>query len=86
MGRGIIGGDLVSAFNGVSIAVATADRDRCRAVWIGTANDYEFSFDGTTWVLFKGCGAGSCMALQVVGARLYAGSAAPTAGDIVFLY
>ncbi len=78
--------EISSAVRGVSVTVNTATLSRCRAVWIGTANDYEFSFDGTTWVLFKGCGAGSCMALQVVGARLYAGSAAPTAGDIVFLY
>ena len=86
MGRGVIGGDLASASKGVSITVATADRDRCRGVWIGTTNDYDFSFDGTNWVLFKSCGAGSCLGIQVVGVRINSGSAAPSAGDIIFLY
>ncbi len=69
-----------------SITVATADRDRCRGVWIGTTNDYDFSFDGSTWVLFKACYAGSCLGIQAVGARINTDSSAPSVGDIVFLY
>lgn len=75
-----------SAVDAVTITVNTADRPRCRGVWVGTAKDYDFSFDGTTWVTFKSCGAGSCLAIQVVGARNNSGGGAPSSGDIVFLY
>lgn len=78
--------ETASAYNGVSITVATADRPQCRGVWIGATNDYDFSFDGTNWVTFKSCGAGSCLGIQVVGVRINSGSAAPSAGDIIFLY
>lgn len=74
------------AVNGVSITVATADRDICRGVWIGTSQSLDFSFDGSTWVTFQGALAGTIIPVQVVGARKTAGSAAPTAGDVVFLY
>jgi len=86
MGRGVIGGDLASASKGVSITVATADRDRCRGVWIGTTQSLDFSFDGTTWVTFQGATAGTVIPVQVVGARKTAAGAAPSAGDVVFLY
>lgn len=86
MGRGVIGGDTVSAWKAVSITAATATADRCRAVWVGTSQSLDFSFDGTTWVLFQGATAGTVIPVQVVGARKTAGSAAPTAGDVVFLY
>lgn len=69
-----------------SITVATADRDRCRGVWIGTTQSLDFSFDGSTWVTFQGATAGTVLPIQVVGARKTAASAAPTAGDVVFLY
>lgn len=75
-----------SANNGVSIVVATADRPRCRGVYVGVAQSLDFSFDGSTWVLFKGTTAGSVLPIRVVGARKTAGSAAPDAGDVVFLY
>ncbi len=75
-----------SGTSGVSITAATADQDRCRGVWIGTTQSLDFSFDGTTWVLFQGATAGTVLPIQVVGARKTAGSAAPTAGDVVFLY
>lgn len=74
------------AIDGVSITVATADRYRCRGVWIGTSQSLDFSFDGTTWVTFQGATAGTIIPIQVVGARKTAGAAAPTAGDVVFLY
>jgi hypothetical protein len=86
MGRGIIGGDTVSAGSAVSITAATATADRCRGVWVGTTQSLDFSFDGTTWITFQGATAGSILPLQVVGARKTAGAAAPTAGDVCFLY
>ena len=86
MGRGAITGNEVSSWKAVSITVATADRDRCRGVWVGTTQSLDFSFDGTTWVLFQGCQAGQIIPIQPVGARITAASAAPNAGDVVFLY
>ena len=86
MGRGVIGGDTVSSWKAVSITAATATADRCRGVWIGTSQSLDFSFDGTTWVTFAGCVAGSLIPIQVVGARITSGTAAPNAGDVVFLY
>jgi hypothetical protein len=41
---------------------------------------------GTDWVTFKGATAGTVIPIQVVGARKTAGSSAPDAGDVVFLY
>lgn len=67
------------------VAVSTAQR-RCRSVYIGTSQDLDFSIDGTNWVTFKGCVAGSILPISVVAARKNAGSAAPTTGDVVFLY
>lgn len=78
--------EVSSAVRAASITAATATYARCRGVWIGTTNDYDFSFDGTTWVTFKSCGAGSLIPIQVVGARKTSGSAAPSDGDVVFLY
>lgn len=78
--------ETASAYNGVSITVATADRPQCRGVWIGTTQSLDFSFDGTTWVTFQGATAGTIIPIKVVGARKTSGAADPTAGDIVFLY
>ena len=82
----IIIGDTVSAQGGSSITVNTADRTRSRAVWIGTTQSLDFSFDGTNWITFAGCTAGTLLPLQVVGARKTAAGAAPSAGDVIFLY
>jgi hypothetical protein len=76
----------LSAVNGVSITAATAVQPECRGVWIGVTQSLDFSFDGSTWVLFKGATAGTLLPIRVVGARKTAGSAAPDAGDVVFLY
>jgi len=81
-----IKGDLYSASGAVSVTAATATYDRARGVFIGVSQNLDFSFDGKAWVLFKGCVAGTVLPLQVVGARKTAGSAAPDAGDVVFLY
>lgn len=84
--RGPMQGDLVSAWSATSITVNTADRPVSRGVWIGVTQDLDFSFDGSTWVAFKGCTAGAVLPFQVVGVRVTSGSAAPAAGDVVFLY
>ena len=86
MGRGAIGGEVVSSGKGVSITAATATADRCRGVWVGVTQSLDFSFDGTNWVTFAGATAGTIIPIQVVGARKTSGSAAPDAGDVVFLY
>lgn len=73
------------AIKWVSIEVATVV-PTCRAVYIGVAGNYDFTFDGgTTWVLFSGCAAGSILPIAASGAR-DADDSAPEAGDIVFLY
>lgn len=77
---------LVSAVDASSITVATATASRCRGVWIGTSQSLDFSFDGSTWVTFAGCTAGSVLPFQIVGARKTAGAASPASGDVVFLY
>jgi len=74
------------ASRAISVVLATATYNRSRGVYIGTSQSLDFCFDGSNWVTFQGCGAGSILPLQVVGARKTSGSAAPTAGDVVFLY
>ena len=78
--------EMDSADVGVSITTNTTVHSRTRGVWIGVSQSLDFSFDGTTWVVFSGCIAGTVLPIQVYGARKTAGSAAPTAGDVVFLY
>ena len=75
-----------SGLTGVSITNANATNARCRGVYCGTSTSYDISFDGSTWVLFQGMTAGLVYPFQATGARRNSGSAAPTAGDIVFLY
>lgn len=78
--------EVSSAVRAASITAATATYARCRGVWIGTTQSLDFSFDGTTWVTFQGATGGTVIPIQVVGARKTAAGAAPTAGDVVFLY
>ena len=73
------------AYNGVSITNANTTNSKCRAVWIGTTQDLEFYMNGA-WVVFKGASAGSIIPVQATGARIDSGDAAPSAGDVVFLY
>jgi hypothetical protein len=75
-----------SAVDAVSVTVNTATLDKCRAVWVGTTQSLDFTFDGTTWIEFQGATAGTVIPIQVIGARKNAASAAPDAGDVVFLY
>lgn len=79
-------GPMVSAYRAASITEATATYGKCRGVWIGTTQSLDFCFDGTNWVTFQGAIAGTVIPIQVVGARKTSGSAAPDAGDVVFLY
>jgi len=70
---------------GVGITVVTATAEPCQAVYVGVAANYDFCFDGTNWIAFTGCIAGSLLPIQVKGARV-SGGASPGAGAIVFLY
>lgn len=75
---------------GLSIVTNTAKtsaaQGRTKGVYIGTAQTYDFSFDGSTWVKFQGVIAGTILPIRVLGVRITAGAANPNAGDIVFLY
>lgn len=83
----IIVGDTVSAHGALSITTNVSTQNRCRAVWIGTTQSVDFFFsDSSAWVTFQGATAGTLLPIQVTGARKTAGTAAPTSGDIVFLY
>lgn len=78
---------LASGVSAVDITSATALAYPCRGVWIGTTQSLDFSFDaGSTWVKFQGATAGTIIPIMAYGARKTAGSAAPTTGDVVFLY
>lgn len=72
----------------VLITDANATHSKCRGVWIGTTQSYDFYFAGRTngWVTFKGCTAGTLLPLQVIGARITSGAASPASGDIAFVY
>lgn len=82
----VISNSVASANGLLSITTAVATQNRCRGVYIGVAQDIDLSVDGATWVLIKNPAAGTILPIQAVGARKNAGSAAPDAGDIVFLY
>jgi len=77
---------LKAAGSAVSITDALATHARCRGVWVGTTQSLDLSLDGSTWVTFQGAVAGTIISAQAVGARKTTGSAAPDAGDVVFLY
>ncbi len=51
-----------------------------------TGESYDFSFDGSTFVTFSNCPEGAVLPLRVVGVRKTSGGAAPSSGDIAFLY
>lgn len=83
---GLAESSMASGYIAASITDANANHGRCRGVWIGTTQSVDFSFDGANWTTFQGATAGTIVPVQVVGARITSGSAAPAAGDIVFLY
>lgn len=76
---------IYSAIDFADVAVMTAQK-LCRGVYIGTSQDLDFSVDGTNWVTFQGCVAGSILPISVVAVRKTTGPAAPTSKDVVFLY
>lgn len=78
--------DIQSGRDAVPVTVATADRDRCRAVWIGTSQSLDFCFDGVTWVTFAGITAGTILPFQAIGVRKSSDLSAPATNDVVFLY
>ena len=84
--RDQISKDTSSAWLGSPAIVSTTVYDKCRCVYIGAADNYDFSFDSSTWVTFNGATAGYILPIQVTGARHSADETAPDAGDIVFLY
>jgi len=69
----------------IAVTVATATYPRSRGVDVCASGDYDFCFDGTTWVLFKGRVAGVLYPYEVYGVR-HADDSAPDAGDIVLIY
>lgn len=76
-----------SAVSAVSVtSTSSTVYNKSRGVWIGATNNYDFSFDGTNWITFNSCSAGSCLGIQVVAARKSADLSAPASGEIVFLY
>lgn len=77
---------LGSAAKAVSITDANATHPATKGVYIGTGDSFDFSFDGSTFVTFQNCPEGAVLPLRVVGARKTSGSAAPSSGDIIFLY
>jgi hypothetical protein len=83
----VFSGVLYSAIGAVPVVSNSLTAyDKCRSVWIGTTQSLDFSFDGVNWITFQGCTAGTELDIQVLAARITAGSANPAAGDVVFLY
>ncbi len=80
------GNALNSAASATDMTTTTAFDERTRGVYIGVSQSLDFSFDGTNWVLFKDCAAGSIIPIQVVAVRKNAASAACDSGDCIFLY
>ncbi len=79
--------DVFPASGAVSVtSTSVTTYSRSRAVWVGTTQSLDFTFDGTNWITFQGATAGSVIPVQVLGARITSGAAAPAAGDVVFLY
>lgn len=74
-----------SGYTAVSITDNATTHSRCRGVWIGTTQNDDFYVNGS-WIAFQGATAGTVIPVQATGARVTSGSAAPTAGDVVFLY
>lgn len=75
----------------ISITDNLSTHAECRAVYIGTAQDIDLYVQSDlaqtyAWVKFQGVVAGTVLPVMAKGARKTAASAAPTAGDIVFLY
>lgn len=77
--------ETASASDSVNVTVNTATLQRSKGVDVNVTGDYDFCFDGTTWISKKARQAGVIYPYQVVGVRK-AGGDAPAAGDIDLLY
>ena len=82
----IASNNLASGITFVSITDNNLTHSKCRAVYIGTAQSLDFSFDGVNWVTFQNLVASIVLPIQAVGVRITSGAAAPNAGDVVFIY
>ena len=69
----------------VSVEVATATLDPCRAVYCGVAGNYNL-YVGGEWIHFKAIPVGTVLKVSAEGARDNGDDSAPAAGEIVFLY
>ena len=78
-------GDTSPSILAVSITNNNTTNARCRGVWVGTTQSIDLYVEDS-WVLFKGATEGTVIPVKAMGARITTGSAAPAAGDIVFLY
>lgn len=82
---GAISSDTSPSVDAVSITNNNSTNPRCRGVWVGTTQSIDLYVEDS-WVLFKGATEGTVIPVKAMGARITTGSAAPAAGDIVFLY
>ncbi len=65
-------------------AATVTDAQETKGIWIGVAGDYDFYIKGT-WVLFKGCLAGTIVPIGATGVR-DADDSDADAGDLLLLY
>lgn len=79
------GNPTVSALDAVGITDAATSHQECRGVWVGTTQSIDIYVNGA-WVTFQGATAGTIIPIKATGARKTSGAAAPSSGDIVFLY
>lgn len=78
--------NVASGINFLAVTDNVLTHAKCRAVYIGTSQSCDFSYDGVNWITFQGLVAGTVLPIQVVGVRVTSGGGAPNAGDIVFIY
>jgi hypothetical protein len=77
--------DTQPAGGAASITDNATTHNECVAIYIGTSTSYDF-YIGGSWITFQNVMTGSILPLRATGARKTMASAAPSAGDIVFLY
>ena len=76
----------VNGVNAVSITNNATTNAVSRMVYIGAAVSFDFCFEHSTWVTFNTLPVATILPIQVKGARKNAGSVAPSASEIVFIY
>lgn len=75
----------VSAVDATPITDNATTHQISRAIWVGTTQSIDLYVNGA-WETFQGATAGTEIDVQATGARKTSASAAPSAGDILFLY